>query len=204
MKKIEIDENGRYVREYELDLYENKNIYELIMKILTVIFAFIVLVIPIVALIDGTFSWDSLWFFLKITIPIFLFVYVAGFVSYRVYAYSLGGVYHVRFEMDEKGVHHIPMKQEQEVGKKSGIMMMLVGLFTRNVGQLGSGMYVATLEDIYSQFDKVTSIRTDRRHDLINVNYVTLNNQVYAAKEDYDFVLDYIIGHCPNATIVDK
>ena len=204
MKKITIDESGRYVWEYEVDMHENRNIFILIMKILTVIFVFILLTIPAIALIDGSFSFDSLWFFMKIAIPIYLFVYLVGYLAYELYAYSLGGVYHVRFEMNEKGVHHIPMKREQEVGKKSGIMMMLVGLFTRNVGQLGSGIYVATLEDIYSQFDKVTSIRTDRRHDLINVNYVTLNNQVYAAKEDYDFVLDYIIGHCPNAKIVDK
>ena len=96
------------------------------------------------------------------------------------------------------------MKREQDYSKKTGIAMMLVGLFTRNIGQLGSGMYIATLEDIYSQFSKVTSIRTDRKHDLINVNYVTLNNQIYVSMEEYDFVLDYLIGHCPNAKVVDK
>ena len=204
MKNISIDENGKYVWEYEVDLYQNKVIFDLIMKILTGIFAFIVIVMTALVIMDGSFDWEGMWFFLKIAIPIFLFVYVLGFLSYRYYAYSLGGVYHMRFEMDEEGINHIPMQREREYSRKVGIFSMLVGLFTRNVGQVGSGFYVATLENIYSRFDKVTSVKADRKHDLINVNYVTLNNQVYVGKEDYDFVFDYIASRCPKARIVDR
>ena len=204
MKNISIDENGKYVWEYEVDLYQNKVIFDLIMKILTGIFAFIVIVMTALVIMDGSFNWEGLWFFLKIAVPIFLFVYVLGFLSYRYYAYSLGGVYHMRFEMDEEGISHIPMQREREYNQKVGIFSMLVGLFTRNVGQVGSGFYVATLENIYSRFDKVTSVKADRKHDLINVNYVTLNNQIYVGKEDYDFVFDYIASRCPKARIVDR
>lgn len=204
MKNISIDENGKYVWEYEVDLYQNKVIFDLIMKILTGIFAFIVIVMTALIIMDGSFDWEGMWFFLKIAIPIFLFVYVLGFLSYRYYAYSLGGVYHMRFEMDEEGINHIPMQREREYSRKVGLFSMLVGLFTRNVGQVGSGFYVATLENIYSRFDKVTSVKADRKHDLINVNYVTLNNQVYVGKEDYDFVFDYIASRCPKAKIIDR
>ncbi|MBQ2657671.1 MAG: hypothetical protein IJF87_03750 [Erysipelotrichaceae bacterium] len=204
MKNITVNEKGQYVWEYEMDMYQNRNVFDMILKILTGIFAFIVVTIVLMTCINGIFSFDSLWFFLKIAIPIFLFVYLLSFLSYRIYAYSLGGVYHVRFEMDEEGINHIPMKREREYSQKVGIMSMLVGLFTRNVGQVGTGLYVATLENVYSRFDKVTSVRTDRKHDLINVNYVTLNNQVYAAEEDYDFVFDYIASRCHNAKIVDR
>ena len=204
MKNISIDENGKYVWEYEVDLYQNKVIFDLIMKILTGIFAFIVIVMTALIIMDGSFDWEGMWFFLKIAIPIFLFVYVLGFLSYRYYAYSLGGVYHMRFEMDEEGINHIPMQREREYSRKVGIFSMLVGLFTRNVGQVGSGFYVATLENVYSRYDRVTSVKADRKHDLINVNYVTLNNQVYVGKEDYDFVFDYIASRCPKARIVDR
>ena len=204
MKNITIDENGKYVWEYEIDLNQNKVIFDLIMKILTGIFAFIVIVMTVVIAIDGSLDWEGLWFFLKIALPIFLFVYVLGFLSYRLYARSLGGFYHVRFEMDEEGISHIPMKREQEYSKNIGILSMLIGLFTRNVGQVGTGMYIATLENIYSRFSKVSSVKTDRKHDLINVNYMTLNNQIYVDKEDYDFVLDYIVSRCTKARIVDK
>ncbi|MBR4461401.1 MAG: hypothetical protein IKS51_02320 [Erysipelotrichaceae bacterium] len=204
MKNIHIDENGKYVWEYEVDMHKNRNIFDLVMKILTVIFVFILVTIPFVALINGSFSWESMWFFMKIAIPIFLFVYLIGYLAYELYAYSLGGVYHVRFEMDEEGINHIPMQKERDYGRNLGILSMLVGLFTRNIGQIGSGMHVATLENIYSEFSHVTSVKADRRHDLINVNYATLNNQVYAGKEDYDFVFSYIAAHCPKAKIVDR
>ena len=71
MKNI-VNENGKYVWEYEVDMHKNRNIFVLVMKILTVIFAFILVTIPVIALISGSFSWDSLWFFMKIAIPIFL------------------------------------------------------------------------------------------------------------------------------------
>lgn len=204
MKNIMVNEKGQYVWEYEMNMYENRNVFDMIMKILTGIFLFIIVTLLILTCFNGIFDWDSLWFFLKIAVPIFLFVYLLSFLSYRFYAYSLGGVYHVRFEMDENGVNHIPMQREREYNRKIGILSMLVGMFTKNVGQVGTGFYVSTLANIYSSFDKVTSVRTDRKHDLINVNYVTLNNQVYADKEDYDFVFEYIVSHCPKAKIADK
>jgi len=204
MKNITVNEKGQYVWEYELNMYENRNVLDMIMKILTGIFLFIVAALVIMTSLNGIFDWESLWFFLKIAVPIFLFVYLLSFLSYRFYTYSLGGVYHVRFEMDEEGINHIPMQREREYEQKVGILSMLLGLFTRNVGQVGSGFYVATLANVYSSFDKVTSVRADRKHDLINVNYVTLNNQVYVGKEDYDFVFDYIASRCPKAKIVDR
>lgn len=203
MSKITRNENGQYVWEYELDMYRNRNIFDLVMKILTVIFVFIIFAVTSMAVFNRTFDLDSLWFFLKIAIPIFLFVYLIAYLAYRFYALSLGGVYHVRFEMDEEGVNHIPMKKEQEYNKKMGLASMVAGMVTKNYGQVGTGMYLASLENIYSQFDKVTSVKADRAHDLINVNYMTQNNQVYADKEDYDFVFDYIASHCPNAKIKD-
>ena len=204
MKNITVNEKGQYVWEYEMNMYENRNVFGMVMKILTGIFLFIIVTLVILTCFNGIFDWDSLWFFLKIAVPIFLFVYLLSYLSYRFYVYSLGGVYHVRFEMDEEGVNHIPMQREREYNRKIGALSMLVGMFTKNVGQVGTGFYVSTLANIYSSFDKVTSVRTDRKHDLINVNYVTLNNQVYADKEDYDFVFDYIASHCPKAKIVDK
>ena len=204
MKNITVDENGKYVWEYEVDLHRNRNIFDLIMKILTGIFIFIVAVMLILTALDGSLDFEGFWFFLKIAIPIFLFVYLLGCFSYWLYVRSLGGVYHVRFEMDEEGINHIPMKKEQEYNRKIGLVSMIVGMASRNPGQVGTGMYIASLENIYSDFSKVTSVKADRKHDLINVNYMTLNNQVYADREDYDWVFDFIASRCPKARIVDK
>ena len=202
MSKIQKDEDGKYVWEYEIDMYKNKNILDLVMKILTGIYIFIVVVMIIATSLNGIFDWESFLFFMKICIPIFLFVYVVGYGAYYVYALSLGGYYCARFEMDEEGVKHIPMEKELDYYKKVGKLAMYVGLLTKSLGNVGTGLYMTTLEDVYSKYSKVTSVKGDRKHDLINVNYVTLNNQIYASPEDYDFVFDYIAEHCPQAKIV--
>ena len=204
MNRILEDENGKYVWEYDVDLYRNSNIFGLVMKILSVIFVFIVAVMLFLTALDGSLDWDGFLFFMKIAVPIFLFVYLLGFLSYRYYAYSLGGVYHVRFEMDEEGVSHIPMKREAEYNRNIGLVSMIIGMCTGNAGQVGSGMYIATLEKVYSEFVKVSSVKADRKHDLINVNYMFQNNQIYAEKDDFDFVFDFIADHCPKARISDN
>lgn len=86
MSKITRNENGQYVWEYELDMYRNRNIFDLVMKILTVIFVFIIFAVTSMAVFNRTFDLDSLWFFLKIAIPIFLFVYLIAYLAYRFYA----------------------------------------------------------------------------------------------------------------------
>jgi hypothetical protein len=40
-------------------------------------------------------------------------------------------------------------------------------------------------------------VKPHRRWHTINVNEPFAKNQVYTTKEDFDFVLDYILQHCP-------
>ena len=204
MNNIIKDDNGNYIWDYKLDLNKNKNIFILVMKILTLIFVFIVVAVSCIALFNHSFSWDSFIFFIKICIPSFLLVYLIGFISYWIYSKKLKGEYNVTFVMNEKGIKHIPHEREREYMEDVGKASMLIGGMTNNLGTAGSGLYMATLQEVYSDFNKVVIIKTDRKHDLINVNYLTLNNQVYATKDDYDFVLDYIVNHCPNAKVIDK
>ena len=50
---------------------------------------------------------------------------------------------------------------------------------------------------MYSEFGKVRSVKACRRRNLIKVNEVLNHNQVYAEKEDFDFVLNYISSRVP-------
>ena len=50
-----------------------------------------------------------------------------------------------------------------------------------------------------SDFDKVRRVKANRRQHLIKVNQTLERNQVYVTEEDFDFVLDFIRKHCPNA-----
>ena len=48
---------------------------------------------------------------------------------------------------------------------------------------------------MYTEFTDVRFIRPARGRNTIYVN----NNQVYVPDEDFDMVLDFIRGRCPNA-----
>ena len=204
MSKISVDENGKYVWEYHMDLNTNRNVFRLVMKIITFIYVFVMIVMLGIVVMTRSFNAENIMWLLKIIIPIFLFVYLLTYVSYRLYIKSLGGVYHVRFEMDENGIKHIPLEKERQYNRDIGKASLLIGALTKNLGLLGTGMYVSTLEEVYSEFSKVVGIKADRKHDLIYVNYVTLYNQVYAEPDDYDFVLNYISDHCPKAKVSEK
>lgn len=204
MENIKMNNEGKYTWEYEMDFSKNKSLLSLIMKIMTFIFLFIIVAMAIIMGVNGNFDMDGFLYFLKIAVPIFLFVYLVAYLAFYFYVKSLGGSYHARFEMNEEGVTHIPMEKEKEYNQKIGKASFFVGMLTGNAGTAGAGAYLANIEDIHSDFSKVKTIKTDREHDIIHVNYLTLNNQIYVDKDNYDFVFNYIKDHCPAALIIDK
>ena len=66
-----------------------------------------------------------------------------------------------------------------------------------NVTAVGVGMNAGRSE-LYSSWDSVRRVKFRPRRGLIKVNGILRRNQVYAAPEDFAFVADYILSHCPN------
>ncbi len=58
-------------------------------------------------------------------------------------------------------------------------------------------MLAATHTSSQSSFDAATSVKAHKKMNLIKVNEPLCKNQVYVDDEDFDFVYDYIISHCP-------
>ena len=64
-------------------------------------------------------------------------------------------------------------------------------------GTVGVGLNAQRTE-MYTEFAKVRKVKAYPRRHLIKVNERLEHNQVFAAKEDFAFVKDYIVSHCPN------
>ncbi len=54
----------------------------------------------------------------------------------------------------------------------------------------------------YVSFDKLRKVLVQRHRHTIKVNERLEHSQVYAAPEDFDFVLNYILTHIPEGTKV--
>ena len=109
-------------------------------------------------------------------------------------------VYTVEFIMDEKGVEHQQAPRSQKVAKKISMLTVLVGLFARKPGVVGSGM-LASRTSMITEFYLVKKVKAKRWMNTIMVNETFEKNRVYVSDADFDFVYDYISSHCPKAKI---
>ena len=82
------------------------------------------------------------------------------------------------------------------------LLTILVGSAAKSFTAQGAGLLSSAGGSLYSRFSNVKKIKTVRKKDLIIIRCRLTRNHVYVTQEDYDFVYDYIVGHCPNAKIV--
>ena len=74
------------------------------------------------------------------------------------------------------------------------------------VGSVGAGpaLLAAAKSESRVRFDALRSIRVLRRYSTIKVNERLEHCQVYAAPEDFDFVLDFILAHAPDGVRIRR
>ena len=186
--------DGKYRWTYSKSLFKDPTIFLLIWKIFFFILLGIVAFILLLGLIDGSLpSLRDLAVFGYILLGMTLLVGV----GYLLYALIMGGYYTVEFEMDEKGINHRQIAAQAEKAKKLGKATALAGAASGRIGAIGAGIGAQRTE-MYTDFSKVRKVKTYPRRDLIKVNERFGHNQVYASKDDFVFVSDYIISHCKN------
>ena len=189
--------DGKYRWVYERSLYRDLSVLFLIIKVFGAI-VFIMWIIYMVILLFDSADAGDLVNATVFNFGMFLLLCALSVTGYFLYAVMMGGVYCVVFTMDEKGVLH---EQHKAQAKKAGLIAeitILVGVMAGRPTTVGIGMN-SMRSKMYSKFSKVDRIRTERRKHIIHVD----GNEVYARDEDFDFVLEYICEHCPNARIQD-
>lgn len=194
-KNITLDSDGVYRWAYELNLYKNFTILFLIWKIFGFILLGLWFFMVLLEVIDDNLSLDN---FIELTGGLMIFSLGFGILcllGYLLYALIMGGKYCVLFEMDDRGVHHIQMDTQIKKVEAISILTKLAGAMAGRPGVVGTGMLAGARTSMYTAFADVRSVESFPGRDLIKVNELLNKNQVYAEKEDYDFVLKFIRAH---------
>lgn len=200
MKNIKLCPDGKYRWVYELSLYRNPTILFLVWKIFFWIMAGLWAFLVILGMGDSDFWFEGFLDITKTYCIIIVGMLVLCAVGYYVYALIMGGKYCVMFEMHDNGVLHQQMDRQVKKAEAIGAITALLGVMTKNPTTAGIGLTSSAHTSMYSDFKKVRSVKFYPRRNVIKVNAPFNKNQVYAEKEDFEFVQNYILAHIPQGT----
>ncbi|MBQ9057959.1 MAG: hypothetical protein IJ125_02115 [Atopobiaceae bacterium] len=198
------DEKGTYRWVYEFNLWTNPTILITVLKVFVIsclILTAFMFALLIPDLIDGMlYSWQVEGTF-RIGVVVLAVMVGLSIIGYAIYAILMGGKYCAVFEMDKTKIVHSQMPKQFEKVQLIGAITALVGLASGKPSQAGIGLLTAARSSSTSTFAAVRSIKGSRTLHVIKVNEALMKNQVYVEPEDYDFVFNYIVEHCPNAKV---
>ena len=126
-------------------------------------------------------------------------LFVLSVPSYYIVTKANNGKYTVLFEMDNEGIDHTQIKTDK--AKALELLALFVGGIAKSRGATASAALSASGGSLYSRFSKVKKVKAFPKKNLIRVNGTLIHNQVYVRDEDFDFVYQFIVDHCPNAKI---
>ena len=196
--RVSLCEDGKYRWTYPLDMLKNPSILFVLLKIFGILLSIPLLIALFSAAANN--DWQKIWDgFIKIWLIVMVVFFVIILISYLIVVWMNGGKYVVNFTMDEKRLIHEQVPVQYERARKVGILAAIVGIFAKRPVAAGAGALAASRNTSVSVFDKVRRVKPRRGQNLIKVNQSLERNQVYVPDEDFDFVLDFIRKHCPNA-----
>ena len=196
--RVALCEDGKYRWTYPLDMLKNPSILFVLLKIFGILLSIPLLIALISAAANN--DWQKIWDgFIKIWLIVMVVFFVIILISYLIVVWMNGGKYVVNFTMDEKRLIHEQVPVQYERARKVGLLAAIVGIFAKRPVAAGAGALAASRNTSVSVFDKVRRVKPRRGQNLIMVNQSLERNQVYVPDEDFDFVLDFIRKHCPNA-----
>ena len=196
--RVSLCEDGKYRWTYPLDMLKNPSILFVLLKIFGILLSIPLLIALISAAANN--DWQKIWDgFIKIWLIVMVVFFVIILISYLIVVWMNGGKYVVNFTMDDKRLIHEQVPVQYDRARKVGLLAALVGIFAKRPAAAGAGALAASRDTSVSVFDKVRRVKPRRGQNLIKVNQSLERNQVYVPDEDFDFVLDFIRKHCPNA-----
>lgn len=190
---VRLCEDGLYRWVYELNMFKSTAILGTVLKVLGISVGVVWLFINI---LNGFKDFGQ---FTLVMLAIFAGICVLGLLAYGLVALMNGGKYCVLFEMDENEIAHIQLPAQFKKAQVAGWIAMLAGAIAGNPVATGAGILAASRNKLTSRFKDVRSIQPDPARHIIKVNGTLKANQVYVDDAGFDFVLNFLRSHCPNA-----
>ena len=195
------DKNGVYRWVYELPMMNSFFLLFEVWRVLALSAGIVVVILAVINLISGN-GLDGVIGAISSGLLVLAILMVLSLPAYWIVTKANNGKYTVLFEMDEEGIDHTQIKTDKATALEA--LTMLVGAKTGNHTVAGAGALSAAGTSLYSRFSDVKKIQANASKCLIQLKGKLIRNQVYTETEHYDFVLDYITSHCPQAEIVRK
>ncbi len=192
------DASGTYRWIYEMPMLKNMFLLFEVWKVLVLAAAIIAVLMTVMGLLagDGIGAAVSAIGMCALVLGILM---VLSAPAYYIVTKANNGKYTVLFEMNEQGIDHTQIKTDK--AKALELLTLYVGGITKNRSATASAALSASGGSLHSNFSKVKSIKAYPNRNLIKVSGTLIQNQVYVKDEDFDFVYQYIVSHCPNAKI---
>ncbi|MBR5068902.1 MAG: hypothetical protein IKX25_05830 [Bacteroidales bacterium] len=195
LKQIELCTDGKYRWVYEFNMLKNPTIFFTVLNIFGVLILIQVIIFGIIGLKEGDLL-GSLKSGAQVGAIMLGIFFVLTILGYLVVAARFNWKYVVLFEMDHEGIMHRQLKSQVKKAQAMGWITALVGLVAGRPSTIGAGILSATKTCSYSTFSAVRSVKPYRRLHVIKVNEPFCLNQIYV-DEDFDFVYNFILSHCP-------
>jgi|GEM_PF-614410 len=192
------DAKGTYSWIYEMPMLRNMFLLFEVWKVIAVAVAVVAIVMMVMGLIGGNGIAAALSS-VKMCALVVGILFVLSVPSYYIVTRANNGKYTVLFEMNDEGIDHTQIKTDK--AKALELLALYVGGITKSRTATASAALSASGGSLHSSFSKVKHVRAIPKRNLIKVNGRFIHNQVYVGKEDFDFVYQYIVDHCPGARI---
>lgn len=189
------NDNGDLFWMYELSMWKNPTLLITSWKVLMLVCGLLGMFVFFITLGEG--------FMEAVREALMIFGLIAGIltgllvIAYPILSLTYKGKYCVLFEMNETGVKHTQLKDQFKKAQALGFLTALLGAATKSYSTAGAGLLAATKQSQQSTFANVKSVKIKEKRHVIYVNETLNRNQVYAEPEDFIFIRDYIVAHCP-------
>ena len=197
-RNIQYSPDGKYCWAYEVPLMRNPVIFITVFKAICLTVIIVVLFAIIINLVNDE-GLDSLLFTGKVMLIVSGVFFVLFLIGYIIFAAINGWKYVMIFEMDEQGILLRQLDRQVKRAKAIATLAVIAGLAGGNRGAVSAGVLSATHQEMYCEFGSVRSVKPKRGWHTIKVREMLTHHQVYAADEDFDFVFQFILSHCPKA-----
>ena len=183
--------NGPYVWYYEMKLLKNMTVFMTVFKVILGVGLFINIALQLVFLIaDGHFDTGFFTASCLIFLPLLLAI---TFIGFLLYSAIMKGTYCVVFEMDGGGIRHTQLARQFKKAQVIGAIAAVLGATTGNLSLAGSGILAGSRNSVYTNFDKLNSVKVDKKRETIYLRSNSFFNQIYVPQEHFDDVVNYII-----------
>lgn len=194
-KEITQGVDGIYRWAYGVNMWKNPTVFFTVWKVFLLASSVPTLLVAGMSLFEEGIA-DSMLVFIQMFGLMVVISTVLALVAYPISALINGGIYQVIFEMDEQGISHTQMQKQFKRNQVLAIITSLAGAAAGSPGTTGAGLLAGSKQSSYSEFSKVTKIKSVQSRHVIYLNAGLDHNQIYVEDADFEFVKNYMTTRC--------